>query len=319
MKGRGPKTEADSDARSETGGCLKDNATLPFSHDDRLRPHDQRVRHPWARGLRALARGRRALRGGVRRLGAAGRAGPVPRVVLGRDSRVSGPLFHQVARAALESVGADVIDVGLTTTPTLQLAVEHHHAAGGLCITASHNPIEWNALKCIGPSGLFLNAAEGAAMRALVDGGIPYATWDQLGTTHFDGDAIARHLQAVLDAAVHQRRRRSAPRGFRVALRLRAAAPAARSCRTCSSCSAARCTPSTSRPTAVFRAPPEPVAENLGDLERLVKDTGAQVGFATDPDVDRLAWCRTRARRSARTTRSRSRRVSCCDTARDPS
>ena len=63
-------------------------------------------------------------------------------VVLGRDSRVTGPLFHAVTRAALESVGADVIDIGLMTTPSLQLAVEHHHAAGGLGITASHNPIE---------------------------------------------------------------------------------------------------------------------------------------------------------------------------------
>ena len=83
-------------------------------------------------------------------------------VVLGRDSRVTGPLFHGVARAALESVGVDVIDIGLTTTPTLQMAVEHHQAAGGLCITASHNPIEWNALKFIGPDGLFLSAQAGA-------------------------------------------------------------------------------------------------------------------------------------------------------------
>ena len=88
---------------------------------------------------------------------------------MGRDSRVSGPLFHQVVRAALAAVGADVIDIGLTTTPTCQLAVEHHHAAGGLMISASHNPIEWNALKFIGPTGLFLSAAEGQAMRAGIE------------------------------------------------------------------------------------------------------------------------------------------------------
>src|SRR3990172_11579772 len=82
-------------------------------------------------------------------------------VVVGRDSRVSGPLFQGVAGAALRSVGGDVIDLGLSTTPTLQMAVEHHRAAGGLCITASHNPIEWNALKVIGPDGLF-PAAPGA-------------------------------------------------------------------------------------------------------------------------------------------------------------
>jgi phosphomannomutase len=67
-------------------------------------------------------------------------------IVVGRDSRVSGPMFHRAVIAALQSVGCDVIDVGLAPTPTIQLAVEHHHAAGGLAITASHYPIEWNAL-----------------------------------------------------------------------------------------------------------------------------------------------------------------------------
>src|SRR5919202_1013775 len=100
-------------------------------------------------------------------------------IVVGRDSRVSGPMFHRAVVAALQSVGCRVIDLGLTTTPTTQLAVEHHHAAGGLMISASHNPIEWNALKFIGPSGLFLDADEGAAMRELMESQIPYVTWDK--------------------------------------------------------------------------------------------------------------------------------------------
>src|SRR5207248_5521238 len=95
------------------------------------------------------------------------------RVVVGRDSRVSGPMFHRVVLSALQSVGCDVIDIGLTTTPSCQLAVEYHHAAGGLMISASHNPIEWNALKFIGPTGLFLENADGVEMRALVEKGIP--------------------------------------------------------------------------------------------------------------------------------------------------
>jgi len=89
-------------------------------------------------------------------------------IVLGRDSRVSGPMFHRAVVAALQSVGARVVDIGVVPTPTIQLAVEYHHAAGGLGITASHNPIEWNALKFIGSSGLFLDRDEGAAMRAVV-------------------------------------------------------------------------------------------------------------------------------------------------------
>jgi phosphomannomutase len=119
-------------------------------------------------------------------------------VVVGRDSRVSGPMFNRVVIAALQSVGCDVIDVGLAPTPTIQLAVEWHHAAGGLAITASHNPIEWNALKFIAPSGLFLSSAEGAEMRTAMAQGIPRATWDCLGQVTSDPEAISRHIEAIL-------------------------------------------------------------------------------------------------------------------------
>ena len=214
-------------------------------------------------------------------------AGTSGSVVLGRDSRVSGPLFHQIARAALESVGASVIDLGLTTTPTLQMAVEHHRAAGGIGITASHNPIEWNALKFIGPSGLFLTAGEGEAMRALIDTGVPYATWDRLGTTQFDGDAIVRHLEAILRLPFINVEAIRA-RGFRVAYD---------ACRGAGGAVIPHllellgCEVHEINVEADgrFPRPPEPVPENLGDLEKLVRDTGAQIGFATDPDVDRLA------------------------------
>lgn len=208
-------------------------------------------------------------------------------VVLGRDSRVTGPLFHSVTRAALESVGADVIDIGLTTTPTLQLAVEHHHAAGGLGITASHNPIEWNALKFIGPDGLFLSAAQGAEMRALVDAGIPYAEWNALGEAYFDAEAVARHLDAVLALPfIDVDGIRS--RKFRVAYD---------ACRGAGGAVIPKllellgCEVEAIELEADgrFPRPPEPVAENLVALQTLVQKTGAQIGFATDPDVDRLA------------------------------
>src|SRR5215213_8284269 len=119
-------------------------------------------------------------------------------VVVGRDSRVSGPMFHRCVIAALQSVGVRVIDLGLTTTPTCQLAVEHHHAGGGLMISASHNPIEWNALKFIGPTGLFLENSEGVEMRALVESGIPRAQWNELGTITVDSRAVERHIERVL-------------------------------------------------------------------------------------------------------------------------
>src|SRR6476620_7964098 len=110
------------------------------------------------------------------------RNGGKAQMVVGRDSRVSGPIFQPVVHAALQSVGSDVLDIGMVPTPTVQLAVEHHQAAGGLAIPASHNPIECNALKFIGPSGLFLDPADAAEMRQVVEGKIPRATWDKLGT-----------------------------------------------------------------------------------------------------------------------------------------
>jgi len=217
----------------------------------------------------------------------ASRRGHSNRVVVGRDSRVSGPLFHRVVLSALQSVGCDIIDIGLTTTPTCQLAVEHHHAAGGLMISASHNPIEWNALKCIGPTGLFLENAEGVEMRALIDKGIPRATWDKLGTIEEDSRAVERHIDRVLSIPyldVEGIRRRQ----FHVALDcVRGAGavimPALLERLGC------RVSAINLETDGKFPRPPEPVPENLGDLERLVLETGAAIGFAVDPDVDRLA------------------------------
>jgi phosphomannomutase len=208
-------------------------------------------------------------------------------VVVGRDSRVSGPMFHRATIAALQSVGCNVLDVGLAPTPTIQLAVEEAHAAGGLAITASHNPIEWNALKFIGPSGLFLDAEEGSAMRAMVESDIAYATWDELGAVTQDTEAIARHINRVLALPFIQVDR-IRQRAFRIALDCARGAggaiiPALLERLGCT------VTGIHLETDGKFPRPPEPVAANLGELERLVLQSGADVGFATDPDVDRLA------------------------------
>jgi phosphomannomutase len=209
------------------------------------------------------------------------------KVVVGRDSRVSGPMVHRIAVGTLQMVGCDVIDIGLTTTPGCQLAVEHHHAAGGVMVSASHNPVEWNALKLIGSSGLFLEASQGAAMRALLDTGVPHATWDRLGALIPDADAAARHLAAVLaipyvDVEAIRRRR------FKVAL-------------DCVRGTGATIMPMlldalgcemvaiNMEPDGRFPREPEPLPENLSALEGLVKESGADIGLAVDPDVDRLA------------------------------
>lgn len=209
-------------------------------------------------------------------------------VVLGRDARVSGPMFAAAAQAGLQSVGCRVVDCGLVPTPTLQLAVEYHHAAGGIAITASHNPAEWNALKFVGPDGLFL---DGADARALVDraerGELGRSSWDRLGTVARDDGAVRRHVDAVLRLDV-LRPARIRRRKLTVAL-------------DCVRGAGGTIMPLLLRrlgcrvagldlePDGRFPRAPEPVPEHLGGLSELVRRRRADLGMAVDPDVDRLA------------------------------
>lgn len=212
---------------------------------------------------------------------------PSREIVVGRDSRVSGPMFHRAVVSALQSVGADVVDIGMAPTPTVQMEVERLHAAGGLAITASHNPVEWNALKFISSSGLFLDAEEGEAMRALLEHGVPRATWDALGSVRADEAAIDHHIEAIL-ALPFLDVEGIRGRAFSVALDTCHGAGVTIFPRLLEQLGC-RVSAINLEPHGRFHRPPEPVAENLGELERLVASSGAVVGFATDPDVDRLA------------------------------
>ncbi|HUG27380.1 MAG TPA: phosphoglucosamine mutase [Gemmatimonadales bacterium] len=208
-------------------------------------------------------------------------------VVLGRDARTSGEMFAHAATAGLMSVGVDVIDVGIAPTPTVQMAVEHHRAGAGLILTASHNPIAWNALKFVGPDGIFLDDEAGSSVRTLAEQGPVRGGWDGLGTLRQDPAAIERHLEAILALPVLDvdaiRRRR-----FRVAL------------------DCVRGAGGTTMPLLLerlgchvdgihmevdgrFPREPEPIPEHLGDLAAVTTASGADIGFAVDPDVDRLA------------------------------
>lgn len=220
-------------------------------------------------------------------LGAWARAAGNPTVVLGRDARTSGAMFAMAAKAGLMSVGAEVIDLGIVPTPTVQLAVEHHRAGAGLILTASHNPVEWNALKLVGPDGVFLDAQDGAAVRDLAERGPDRVDWAGIGRVREDTEAVSRHIDQVLalpqiDVELIRSKQ------FRVAL------------------DCVRGAGGTIMPALLerlgchvsainleidgrFPRPPEPVPEHLEELGRLVRDSGAQVGFAVDPDVDRLA------------------------------
>jgi phosphomannomutase len=219
-------------------------------------------------------------------MGPTAKAGRVA-AVLGRDARTSGAMFARAAASGLMSVGVDVIDLGVVPTPTVQLAVEHHHAGAGLILTASHNPIEWNALKFVGPDGIFLDAEAGQTVRTLAEHGPARAGWEGIGIVREDPGAVARHLDAILalpiiDAEAIRRRR------FTVALDCVRGAGASAippllerlSCRMHGI---------NLEMDGRFPRAPEPVPENLGELGSLVRRVGADIGLAVDPDVDRLA------------------------------
>ena len=211
--------------------------------------------------------------------------GRKPLVVVGRDARESGPAFERAVVDGLRSVGCAVVKVGLVPTPTVQLAVEHHAAGGGIAITASHNPIEWNALKFIGPDGIFLDGADGARVHELAgkDGG----GRGRSGEVTTDDGAVERHLDAVLSlAAVDVERIRK--RKFTVALDAvrGAGGPVMRALLERLGCEVAGINLETD---GRFPRSPEPVPENLGGLSTLVTRAGAALGIAVDPDVDRLA------------------------------
>jgi len=217
-----------------------------------------------------------------------GRRAVRPSIVVGRDARTSGPMFAGAATAGLNSVGCHVIDVGLVATPTVQLAVEHHRAAGGIILTASHNPIEWNALKFVGPDGIFLDSVAGTRVRQLAAGdSLPRAKYNVIGGVEADSDAISRHLAAVLalrgvDVRAIRRRR------FRVALDTVRGAGGALMPELLErlGCRVAAINLETD---GLFPRPPEPVPENLKALGALVRRKKADIGIAVDPDVDRLA------------------------------
>jgi len=208
-----------------------------------------------------------------------------PLVVVGRDARKSGPAFETAVVAGLASVGCDVVKVGLAPTPTIQLAVEHHRAGGGIAITASHNPIEWNALKFIGPDGVFLDGADAVRLQQLaVQSG---EGREKAGNVRTDEGAVTRHLEGVLrlpGLAVAEIRAKE----VRVALDAvrGAGGPIMRALLERLGCEVAGIHLETD---GEFPRAPEPVPENLGELAGLVRRSGADLGFAVDPDGDRLA------------------------------
>ena len=212
------------------------------------------------------------------------------KIIIGRDGRISGGMVRNLVVATLQGIGCDVIDLGLSTTPTVEMAVKMENAGGGIILTASHNPKEWNALKLLNHNGEFLNAAEGQWILDYAEKGEhEYALINEIGTLTTDDTYIDKHIQEILahplvDVAAIKKM------NYKVVL------------------DSVNSTGSLSVPlllralgvndiivineevTGHFAHNPEPLPENLVDLCKTVKDNNATLGIAVDPDVDRLCF-----------------------------
>ena len=209
-------------------------------------------------------------------------------VYIGRDSRTSGPMFARAVISGLQSVGVPVIDLGVVPTPTLLLAVRGSDAIGGIGVTASHNPAEWNALKLVAGEGVFLDAELSARFRESLSQEDPErVAWNAIPSVTEDGEAWSRHLEAIL-ALPHIDLAALRARQIKVAVDCvhGAGGPVMTELLEALGCSVSGIGMS---PDGHFPRDPEPTAANLSDLGALVRDSGAEIGLAVDPDVDRLA------------------------------
>ena len=209
-------------------------------------------------------------------------------VLIGRDSRTSGPMLAGAVSSGLVSVGCDVVDLGVVATPTLMLAVEKSEALGGIGVTGSHNPAEWNALKFAAPEGTFLDAeAMSAFLEFALHDDPARASWNDLGTVRADDGAAGRHLDAILELP-----QLDLPalrtRGFKVALDCVRGAGASIMPRLLDALGCEVVAVNTEM-DGRFPRDPEPTAGNLADFADYVRSEGADLGLAVDPDVDRLA------------------------------
>ncbi|MBU1637597.1 phosphoglucosamine mutase [bacterium] len=213
-------------------------------------------------------------------------------VVIGGDSRVSKTMMRAASIAGVAGAGAHVIDVGVVSTPTIQLAVEHYKAAGGIAITASHNPAEWNALKFFNKDGLFLDEAEGLALRKLVESDEALAVDAfHVGKYERDDEAVARHIERVLKIPflnlpeIKKYKFRAGidavnGAGGELAVQLLEAL-------------GCEVVGFNLEPTGLFPRSPEPLPENLVEVCQAMKRESVDVGFVVDPDADRLAVIRS--------------------------
>ncbi len=212
-----------------------------------------------------------------------------PKVVVGRDARLSGNMIQQLVMNSLVGLGVEVIDLGLSTTPTVEIAVPLEQADGGIILTASHNPKQWNALKLLNNKGEFLNAANGAEILKIAEtDSYVFSEVDDLGSITINETYIEKHIEAVLNLSLVDIEKVKQAK-FKVVVDA------------VNSTGGISIPPLLKRmgvevvelycdPTGHFPHNPEPLKEHLGDLADKVVSEKADLGITVDPDVDRLAF-----------------------------
>ena len=214
-----------------------------------------------------------------------------PKIIIGRDGRISGSIVSSIVVNTLLCLGIDVIDLGLSTTPTVELATIMESAAGGIIITASHNPKDWNALKLLNSEGEFIDAATGANVlkRANDDGSLTFANVEKLGKLTFDNSYLQKHIELVLNYPLTNKKI-IAKRQFKVVV-------------DCINSTGALIVPQLLEHLGIenvivlngevngrFAHNPEPLPQHLTNLSTEVVRQKADFGIAVDPDVDRLCF-----------------------------
>ncbi len=211
------------------------------------------------------------------------------KVVIGRDARISGPMISDLVISSLIGLGIDVVNLGLSTTPTVEIAVPLEKAHGGIILTASHNPKQWNALKLLNEKGEFISGADGEAVLSIAaDERFDFAEVDDLGKVTMDDSYMQKHIDAILALPLVDANSIKAADFSIVVDAVNSSGgifvPALLKALGVTNITEMYC-----EPTGEFPHNPEPLPEHLTDLSDKIKELGAELGITVDPDVDRLA------------------------------
>lgn len=219
-----------------------------------------------------------------------GRSGGNNKVVLGRDGRISGAMISSLVTSTLNASGISVVDLGLSTTPTVEFAVTEEKAAGGIIITASHNPKEWNALKLLNEKGEFISAADGETLLAIAENeAFDFVSVEKLGKTSYNDTYQQKHIEAVLAyplVDVEAIRKRN----FKVVVDGINSTGATYVPALLRALGIENITVLNGEVNGQFAHNPEPLPQHLNEICAVVKKQDAQLGIVVDPDVDRLCF-----------------------------